>query len=381
MMKNIGIYVHIPFCKRKCLYCDFPSFGNMEDKFEAYVYALEQEIEKRGEKTRGFQVSSIFFGGGTPTVLSEDLLERLLTKINASFTIVEDAEITIEANPGTIHGKMAEALRKMSFNRLSMGVQAWQNRLLSTLGRIHTIEEFVDNFQNARKAGFDNINVDLMFALPTQTFTDWKETLEKITDLNPEHISAYSLIIEEGTPFYERFEKGELVETEEVLDREMYHYAVAFLAEKGYYQYEISNFSKLGRESRHNKIYWQTTPYLGMGLGAHSYFQGSRFHNTYDLDKYILADGEINRLEEEREMVLKKAAMEEFMFLGLRLTEGVSFKVFFERFGVEMTEVYSKVISDFLESDLLRQTEEGIALTQRGIDLSNQVFAEFLLDE
>ncbi|KAF5076149.1 Oxygen-independent coproporphyrinogen-III oxidase-like protein YqeR [anaerobic digester metagenome] len=380
-MKNIGLYVHIPFCKRKCLYCDFPSFGNKEDKYDAYTHALEQEIEKRGEQCMDYRVTSIFFGGGTPTVLSENLLRRLLEKIKASFTIVEEAEITIEANPGTLEEKKAKALRVMGFNRLSMGVQAWQNRLLSILGRIHTIEEFQNNFQNARKAGFDNINLDVMFALPTQTFDEWKETLEKIAELDPEHISAYSLIIEEGTPFYEKFEKGELLETNEEMDREMYHYAVAFLAERGYHHYEISNFAKSGRESRHNKIYWQTTPYLGMGLGAHSYFQGSRFHNTYDLDKYILADGEINRLEEEREIQLKKAAMEEFMFLGLRLTEGVSFKVFSELFGVEMKEVYNKVISDLLESNLLRQTEEGIALTQRGIDISNQVFTEFLLDE
>lgn len=381
MMKNMGLYVHIPFCKRKCLYCDFPSFGGVEDKFDVYVYALEQEIEKRGEKSLDYLVTSIFFGGGTPTVLSEELLSSLLEKIKASFNIAEGAEITIESNPGTMGEEKAMALRKMGFNRLSMGVQAWQNRLLSILGRIHTIEEFQDNFHNARKAGFDNINVDIMFALPTQTSADWRETLERITNLNPEHISAYSLIIEEGTPFYEKFEKGELLETDEELDREMYHYAVAFLAEKGYQQYEISNFAKHGQESRHNKIYWQTTPYLGLGLGAHSFFGGSRFHNTYDLDKYILANGEINRLEEEHEMLLKKAAMEEFMFLGLRLTEGVSFKEFSQRFGVEMKEIYNKVISDLLERNLLRQTKEGIALTEIGIDLSNQVFTEFLLDK
>lgn len=381
MMKNMGLYVHIPFCKRKCLYCDFPSFGGMEEKFNAYAYALEQEIEKRGEKSLDYMVTSIFFGGGTPTVLSDELLSSLLERVKASFNIADEAEITIEANPGTMGEEKAMALREMGFNRLSMGVQAWQNHLLSILGRVHTIEEFQNNFKNARKAGFDNINVDIMFALPTQTFAEWKETLERITNLKPEHISAYSLIIEEGTPFYEKFEKGELLETDEELDREMYHYAVAFLANKGYQQYEISNFAKHERESRHNKIYWQTTPYLGLGLGAHSYFRGSRFHNTYDLDKYILAEGEINRLEEEHEMLSKKASMEEFMFLGLRLTEGVSFKVFSQRFGVKMKEVYNKVISDLLERNLLRQTKEGIALTERGIDLSNQVFTEFLLDK
>ncbi len=381
MMKTIGLYVHIPFCKKKCLYCDFPSFGSMEEKYEAYVSGLEQEIEKRAKGCKHYMVSSIFFGGGTPTVLSKDLLDRLMMKIKTSFAVAEEAEITIEANPGTIEKEKAEALVKMGFNRLSMGVQAWQNRLLSTLGRIHTIEEFQDNFQNARKAGFNNINVDLMFALPTQTFEDWKETLVKITDLNPEHISAYSLIIEEGTPFYDKFDRGELLKIEEELDREMYHYAVDFLEKKGYQQYEISNFAKSGRESGHNKIYWQTEPYLGMGLGAHSFFEGSRFHNTYDLDKYILANGDITIFEEEKEILSNKASMEEFMFLGLRLTQGVSYKRFFERFGVEMTDIYGEVISEFTKNGLLAKTEKGIALTQRGIDLSNQVFTAFLLDD
>lgn len=380
MMKTMGLYVHIPFCKKKCLYCDFPSFGNMEGRHEQYVCALEQEILKRAQHDQNFQISSVFFGGGTPTVLSKEQLERLMMKIKKSFFLVKDAEITIEANPGTIEKEKAEALKKMGFNRLSMGVQAWQNRLLSTLGRIHTIEEFQNNFQITRKAGFDNINVDLMFALPTQTFGDWKETLDKITDMNPEHISAYSLIIEEGTPFYQAFQKGELLEIGEELDREMYHYAVSFLWEKGYRQYEISNFAKAGRESRHNELYWQTEPYLGIGLGAHSYLNGNRFHNTYDLDKYILADGEISLLEEEKEVITIEDAMGEFMFLGLRMTEGVSYESFFSRFGVEMTSVYGEVIYDFVESGLMMQTEKRVALTARGVDLSNQVFAKFLLD-
>jgi len=304
-----------------------------------------------------------------------------MTKIKECFFISNDAEITIEANPGTIEKEKAEALIKMGFNRLSMGVQAWQNRLLSTLGRIHTIEEFRNNFQIAREAGFQNINVDLMFALPTQTFEDWNETLERITEMNPEHISAYSLIIEEGTPFFEAFQKGELLEIGEELDRKMYHFAVSFLAEQGYKQYEISNFSKKGKESKHNQIYWETEPYLGIGLGAHSYFDGSRFHNNYDMDKYLFASGEISLLEEEKEVVSKKDAMEEFMFLGLRMTDGVSYERFYERFGLEMRTVYGKTISAFVDNGLLEETDNGIALTSKGIDLSNQVFSEFILDE
>ena len=378
-MKTMGLYIHIPFCIKKCLYCDFPSFGCMEERYDAYALALEREIEVRGRACKEYTVNTIFFGGGTPTVLSEEILERLMKKIMSSFFVAENAEITIESNPGTLNAKKADALVKMGFNRLSMGVQAWQNRLLSTLGRIHTIEEFLENYQNAREAGFNNINVDLMFALPTQTYSDWVETLQRVTDLAPEHISAYSLIIEEGTPFYEKFKKGELLEIDEVLDRELYHHAVKFLAEQGYHQYEISNFAKEGRESRHNKVYWQTEPYLGLGLGAHSFFEGSRVHNPYDLEKYISANGEITILEEEKESVTKEDAMEEFMFLGLRMTEGVFFQEFKTRFGEEMKEVYFDAIYDSIEEGLLNQTEEKIALTEKGMDLSNQVFTRFLL--
>lgn len=381
MMRTMGLYVHIPFCKRKCLYCDFPSYGNMEEKYEGYVSALEMEIEKRGSACKGWDVSSIFFGGGTPTVLSKEMLQRLMMKIKNNFSILEGAEITIESNPGTIDKEKAEALKQMGFNRLSMGVQAWQNRLLTTLGRIHSIEEFQNNFMIARGAGFQNINVDLMFALPSQTFEDWNETLKKITEMNPEHISAYSLIIEEGTPFYDKFEKGELQEIGEELDRKMYHYAVSFLAENGYEQYEISNFAKKGRDSRHNQIYWETQPYLGLGLGAHSFFGGSRFHNTYDMDKYILAHGEITIIEEDREAETKKDEMEEVMFLGLRMTKGVSFDEFYGRFGIDMRQVYAESIATSIQSGLLKETVSGIALTARGIDLSNQVFTEFLLDK
>lgn len=381
MMKTMGLYVHIPFCKRKCLYCDFPSYGNMEGRYEEYVSTLEKEMNERGNNCKDWKVSSIFFGGGTPTVLSIEMLERLMIKIKKRFTVLEDAEITIEANPGTIDKEKAEALIKMGFNRLSMGVQAWQNRLLTTLGRIHTIEEFQDNFYIAREAGFQNINVDLMFALPTQTFSDWKETLEKIIEMNPEHISAYSLIIEEGTPFYDAFEKGELLEVGEELDRKMYHFAVSFLEEHGYQQYEISNFSKVGKESRHNQTYWLTQPYLGLGLGAHSYFNDKRFHNTYDMDKYFLANGEISLLVENDEIVTKKDAMEEFMFLGLRMTDGISYDEFYQRFGEELMQVYGKTILTFIDNGLLEKKDGKIALTLKGIDLSNQVFAEFLLDE
>lgn len=378
-MDNIGLYIHIPFCRQKCLYCDFPSFAGKEGMMQAYVDALTAEIKSRRKEYPKKKVVSIFFGGGTPTALEIPMLEQLMQAVWESWDIAEDAEITTEANPGTLDRKMVNALKKMGFNRLSMGVQAWQNRLLKELGRIHTIEGFLENYQAVREAGFENVNVDLMFALPHQTMADWQETVKNITALQPEHISAYSLIIEEGTPFFDRYEKGLLESASEELDREMYHWAVDYLAEMGYEQYEISNFAKKGRQSRHNRIYWQAEEYLGMGLGSHSYMEGTRFHNRYDLQGYIVAKGDVSLLKEEVEVIMETDALAEFMFLGLRLTEGVSFDRFCTRFGRELYEVYGTQVRELIDVGLLAEDATGIRLTRRGIDVSNVVFEKFLL--
>ena len=380
-MKNtntVGLYIHIPFCRQKCLYCDFPSWAGKEGQMQGYVDALTKEIRKRGTEYTDQQVVSVFFGGGTPTTLTIPMLKQLMQAVFESWNIAEDAEITTEANPGMLDGEMAAALKKMGFNRLSMGVQAWQNRLLKELGRIHTIEVFRENFKAVREAGFTNINTDLMFALPNQTMEDWQETVKNIVAMNPEHISAYSLIIEEGTPFYDRYEKGELKPAEEELDREMYHWAVDYLAEHGYEQYEISNFAKKGRQSRHNRIYWQAEEYLGMGLGSHSYMNGERFHNIYDLQEYIRADGDVSLLKEDIERITEEDALAEFMFLGLRLAEGVSFAGFEERFGQGMKNIYGSQIEELVKDGLLEEDGIGIRLTKRGVDISNYVFEKFL---
>lgn len=377
-MDRIGLYIHIPFCRQKCLYCDFPSWAGKEGQMQAYVDALTKELRNRGNLYQGKQVVSVFFGGGTPTVLEIPMLKQLMQAVFEHWNVAADAEITAEANPGTLGQEMAEALREMGFNRLSMGVQAWQNRLLKELGRIHTIETFLENYQAVRAAGFANVNTDLMFALPQQTLADWQETVREMVALQPEHISAYSLILEEGTPFFDRYEKGELEPAAEELDREMYHWAVDYLAENGYEQYEISNFAKKGRQSRHNRIYWQAEEYLGMGLGAHSYMEGERFHNPYDLQTYIAADGAVSLLKEEVETITEEDALAEFMFLGLRLTEGVTFERFCRRFGREMMDVYGEQVTDLVAKGLLEQDETGIRLTKRGIDVSNVVFEQFL---
>lgn len=374
--KTIGLYIHIPFCRQKCLYCDFPSWAGKEDEREGYVDALTKEIQNRSREYPDRKVISVFFGGGTPTTLSIPMLERLMGAVLANWDVAEDAEITTEANPGTLDGEMAAALKKMGFNRLSMGVQAWQNRLLKELGRIHTIESFQENYKAVRKAGFANVNTDLMFALPGQTMEDWQETVKNIAALGPEHISAYSLILEEGTPFFDRYEKGELEPAAEELDREMYHWAVEYLAEMGYEQYEISNFAKAGRQSRHNRIYWQAEEYLGLGLGSHSYMNGERFHNTYDLREYIEGAGFF--WKEDAESITAEDALAEFMFLGLRLTEGVSFGRFRERFGQGMKNIYGGQIEELGKEGLLEEDERGIRLTKKGVDVSNYVFEKFL---
>ena len=378
MMGNIGLYIHIPFCRQKCLYCDFPSWAGKEDQMQRYVDALTKEIRNRSREYSDRTVVSVFFGGGTPTTLSIPMLEQLMQALFENWNIAEDAEITTEANPGTLDREMANALKQMGFNRLSMGVQAWQNRLLKDLGRIHTIESFQENYKAVREAGFANVNTDLMFALPNQTMEDWQETVKNMIALAPEHISAYSLILEEGTPFYDKYEKGELEPAEEDLDREMYHWAVVYLAEMGYEQYEISNFAKKDRQSRHNRIYWEAEEYLGMGLGSHSYMNGERFHNIYDLQEYIKADGDVSLLKEDVEIITEEDALAEFMFLGLRLTEGVSFDRFRERFGQEMKNIYGSQIEELVKDGLLKEDEMGIRLTRRGVDISNFVFEKFL---
>lgn len=374
MKDKISLYIHIPFCIRKCLYCDFPSFSGMESIFDDYVRMLCREIDETYSDYRGMEVKSIFVGGGTPSVLPPALLGRISDKIFSRFDVDSKAEITIETNPGTLDAKKLGEMKSMYFNRLSMGLQAWQDRLLKKLGRIHTADEFETNFLQARDAGFKNINVDLMFALPAQSLDDWQETLEKVMKLRPEHISAYSLIIEEGTPFFDMFDRGELKETDEETDRKMYYLAKEMLSDKGYKQYEISNFAKEGFECYHNKVYWRTEEYQGFGLGAHSYADGVRFHNTYDMKEYLRGEG----LRLDKEFLSLQEKQEEFMFMGLRMNEGVSETEFLRRFGESMDSVYGDEIKELISEELLVKKDGRLSLTDRGVDISNSVFEKFI---
>lgn len=381
----LGLYVHIPFCERKCLYCDFLSAPATEAVKERYVDMLCKEIAGYKKETAGYLLETVYFGGGTPSVLNSVQIERLLNVIKETFVIeMPMAEITLEVNPGTVTKERLEAYRRLGINRLSIGVQSAKEKELKLLGRIHTFEEAKQCYYWAREAGFDNISLDVISALPGQTLQDYKETLEEIILLNPEHISSYSLIIEEKTPFYELYAEGKEKEAElpgEETDRAMYTYTKERLKEAGYERYEISNYARPGYESRHNSSYWTGRPYLGVGLGASSLFTNARYHNETDLSAYLSAVEAGEDIRREMERLVESEKMEEFMILGLRMTCGVSKKEFLKRFGCALETVYGQALKRLEKEGLLKTEEDRVALTERGIDVSNRVFLEFVPEE
>lgn len=401
--KKLEIYVHIPFCAKKCAYCDFLSFpGNMRMRRE-YTDKLLEEIRIQSSFVREYQVDTIFLGGGTPSVLDVTDITAIMGTLKEHYDIAPDAEITIEVNPGTVKMEGLVAYREAGINRVSMGLQSADDTELRYLGRIHTYDEFLKSFQRVRMAGFTNVNVDLISAIPGQTPESWRNTLKKTAMLKPEHISAYSLIVEEGTPFYDRYgghvemESYEMSQEErrrlmalpdlpdEDTEREMYYMTRNCLAEQGYERYEISNYARPGFECRHNVGYWTGTGYLGLGLGASSYLEGCRFHNTSDFQSYVSAhlDDEAEfcqALRQDMEQLSVKSKMEEFMFLGLRLTRGVSAEGFITRFGQSIRNVYGGVIDKLEREGLLEHKNGYYRLTERGLDLSNYAMSLFLLD-
>ena len=410
-MKELELYLHIPFCERKCAYCDFLSAPADLPVRISYIKKLQEETAYYGAQYGEYQVSSIFFGGGTPTILEGYQLAAILETVKEHFNITTDAEITVECNPGTLTAGKAEKLVQAGFNRISMGLQSADDRELQLLGRIHNFAQFLESYDLARKAGFQNINVDLMSALPGQTLKSWQDTLQKVTALRPEHISAYSLIIEEGTPFYERFAEDERIREEgghprllpeEDVERQMYELTETFLHTKGYERYEISNYAKPGYECRHNCGYWTRKDYLGLGLGASSLVEHQRFQNTSELKTYLEQEyspqcegqheriAETIQLQEETgltqtghhihiETLDKKSEMEEFMFLGLRLMAGISRQQFEKKFQVTLNSVYGEVLRKLKGEQLIEEVAGYVRLTEHGIDVSNYVLAEFLL--
>ncbi|MCR5256385.1 MAG: radical SAM family heme chaperone HemW [Acetatifactor sp.] len=378
------IYIHIPFCVRKCAYCDFLSAPADESVKESYVDALLREIDEKKDSLQGRSVTSIYFGGGTPSVLNRTLIQKILNKVNEVFCVEKDAEITIEVNPGTVSEKDFVFYKNAGINRLSIGLQSANDEELKRLGRIHDYASFLKCYEDATKAGFYNINVDLMSSLPGQSVEDYRENLEKIINLKPrpKHISSYSLIIEEGTPFFELHRQGKLALPTEEEDREMYELTDKVLKSAGFERYEISNYALKGYESRHNSGYWTGVEYLGLGIGASSYIEGVRYSNIRDIKKYISSD----KAEYSEKITLSgEDMMEEFMFLGLRMTKGISVREFEERFGVGLSEIYGDTIKKHEDDGLLEyyfddQTKKRLRLTKKGLDVSNFVFSDFILN-
>lgn len=380
MKKDLGLYIHIPFCARKCEYCDFLSWSAGEEEREQYVEALLLEIESYREFAKGYRVSTVFIGGGTPSVLLPKQMERILQKVYEVFELEKRPEITIEINPGTVNEEKLQCYKENGVNRLSMGLQSVNNEKLRLLGRIHTYQDFVGSYELARKVGFDNISLDLISSIPGQTLQDWKKELETATAQKPEHISVYQLIIEEGTPFYEKYaEHPELLPDEET-SREIYLWTGKFLKEAGYEQYEISNYTKSGKESRHNLKYWERGDYLGLGLGAASMVRNIRMSNTKDMKTYLERCTQPKTMREDVQFLEEPRQIEEFMFLGLRKTRGVSKKEFRRTFGREMDMVYEKALHKCLENGMLLEHKDRIFLSEEGTLLSNMVLSEFLFD-
>lgn len=407
MKKPLGIYIHIPFCVKKCEYCDFLSFpigretdmaGNEfhkivvclkeKEKIRKYADALCLEIERVKNHVNFHRVETIFMGGGTPSLLSCNSLKQIVSCLHRVFHLSDQIEFSIECNPGTLNNEKLKVFRELGVNRLSFGLQSADNEELKRLGRIHTYEEFLDIYNNARMVGFQNINIDLMSGLPGQNDFSLEKTLKKVIALEPEHISAYSLIIEENTPFYTKYhgkeEKQQEFPTEwrlpdEDVERKMYYRTNELLKSAGYERYEISNYAVAGFECKHNSSYWLRTDYLGFGLGAASLLDGERFHNTADPELYDKQSGILRLIREDRCRLTKQEEMEEFMFLGLRMCTGVSRKRFLELFHHTLDEVYSPSLQKCESSGWIAFEGDRVFLTERGIDLSNIVLAEFLI--
>ena len=383
MRKKLELYVHIPFCEKKCLYCDFLSFSAEDDLHKAYVDKLIEEIRVQAKNYSDYQISSIFIGGGTPSVIKAVYISNIMSAIYEAFIVESLAEVSIECNPGTVDIDKLLVYKQSGINRISVGLQSSVDKELQHLGRVHTYADFLYSYEKIRESGYKNVNIDLMSALPWQTLDSWKSTLKKVVMLKPEHISAYSLIIEEGTEFskiYGSPEGRKFLPTEEV-ERDMYHSTIDILKNYGYERYEISNYAKPGYESKHNIGYWTGEEYLGFGIGASSYVYGRRFHVEKDIKKYldINMKRDIMPLYQNIHELSTKEKMEEFMFLGLRLTKGVLVTNFYDRFGMELIDVFEKPIQKNISFGLLKYENLYLRLTDKGLDLSNRVMGDFLL--
>lgn len=376
----LELYIHIPFCIRKCNYCDFLSFPGAEEEINRYCHALMEEIKQTGEQAENIGIRSVFIGGGTPSILKTEQMTAIMSGIRNNFSIEKNAEITIESNPGTLDEEKLACYYELGINRLSIGLQSTDDSCLRRLGRIHSFREFAKNYEQARKVGFSNINIDLMSGLPGQSLQQYEDTLNQVTALAPEHISSYSLIIEEGTPFYESDTILNQLPDEDT-ERKMYERTKEILAEKGYERYEISNYARAGRECIHNLGYWEQVPYLGIGLGASSFYNGARFSNERNFEKYLSAPYLAFENREDYEQISQKEQMEDTMIFGLRKMKGISLSAFERKFGCSVREVYGTVIDRYSNLGLLISEGDQLRLTDAGIDVSNRIFEDFLIME
>ena len=372
-MQPFSLYIHIPFCARKCAYCDFASYPGQEGRWEEYLAALNAELQKWAERLHGREIATIFIGGGTPSLLPAEAIETLMNDVRRLFAVAADAEISMEANPGTLTAEKLAVYKKTGINRLSLGVQSFDDGLLRALGRIHTAEDAREAVRLAREAGFENINLDLMYALPGQTTAQWKATLETSIALGVEHISAYSLIVEDGTPMAARVESGEAILPEDEAVIDMQHMAIDTLAAAGYARYEISNYAKSGRECRHNLVYWLRGDYLGVGCAAHSMLDNVRFENAWALEEYLAGETELDRhklpVEEQKE---------EMIMLATRTVRGLSLAEYKKSFGEDFESAHAAALKPLIGGGLVKIENGYLRLTRAGMEVQNAVVVELL---
>ncbi len=372
-MKRLGLYLHIPFCKSKCLYCDFCSLPHASDEQkERYVRALCRDLERRAQDCRDYRTDTVYFGGGTPTVLSAKQLNAVLETVQRCYNLEQHAEITAECNPATADRSLLSELRRQGFNRLSIGLQSVHQNELKALGRLHTYEDFQVTWEHAQAAGFRNLSADIMFGIPEQTAESYLDTVERLCSLSPQHISAYSLMVEEGTPFFRMRERLALPDEDEVLS--MYRKGAELMEQHGIFQYEISNFARKGCESAHNLKYWSCEEYLGFGPAAHSDFAGKRFGNSADVSAYI--DGrDILAFSEQPS---RREREQEFVMLGMRTVSGISSTLFRKRFGRSLNDAFGSAFENALYRRFIRKTADGYAFTQDGLMVSNTILSDIL---
>lgn len=388
-VKEIGLYIHIPFCKQKCYYCDFVSYANKEQMVERYINCLKKEITQYGTENKimsshglepEYVIKTIYIGGGTPSSIDEIYILSIIKTIKENFKVKENAEITIELNPGTVNKDKLEAYKSCGINRLSIGLQAVQDEILKKIGRIHTYKDFLNTYKTAREVGFNNINVDLMIDLPEQTLDNVKESVKAILNLKPEHISVYSLILEKNTRMYEMINSKVVSIAPDDIERQMYWYVKETLEKHKYYQYEISNFVKFGFESRHNLDCWNQKEYIGVGVSASSFMEDKRYSNIPEIDQYIknIENNTPNMNLQLEEILTYESKMNEYMMLGLRKTEGVNISQFEKKFNKNPIVKYSTILEKLNHKGLIEVNGEFIRLTNKGIDLANLVWEEFV---